>query len=268
MAVKAKLALAFSLFILLALCINLALSREEEPEEEVDPELKTCIHQCRQQQQYSRSDKQACIRSCERYHQMKKERERQIEEETRRREKEEEEEEEEEEADNPYIFEDEDFKTKLETEDGRVRVLQKFTRRSKLLRGIENFRLATLEAKGHTFMSPCHFDSDTVIFSLRVYLNNYNQFNTLAHDHCCVGDIYITSDFYCVFGFIGRATIGVVKEDKTERFNLERGDIMRVPAGTLVYVVNKDENQKLFLAKFFIPVSTPGEFKVTFLILF
>jgi len=37
-------------------------------------------------------------------------------------------------------------------------------------------------------------------------------------------------------------------EDKTERFNLEAGDIMRVPAGTPLYLVNRDENEKLFVA--------------------
>lgn len=71
--------------------------------------------------------------------------------------------------------------------------------------------------------------------------------------------------FFSLFflGLLGRAIIGLVKEDKTERFNLEPGDIMRVPAGTPMYAVNRDENEKLFLAMFHIPVSTPAKFEVT-----
>ncbi|RYR19957.1 sucrose-binding protein-like [Arachis ipaensis] len=180
--------------ILLSLCTNLlaALSRDEEQEEE-DPELTTCMHQCGQQQQYSKSDKRACVRSCERYHQMKKERE---EEEGTTMENQ-----------NPYVFDNEDFRTRLETQDGRVRVLNKFSRRSKLIKSISNYILVTMEAKGHTFTSPTYFDSDAVIFVLK-----------------------------------GRAVIGLVREDKTDRFNLEDGDMMRVAAGTVVYFVNKNEN--------------------------
>ncbi|QHO45899.1 hypothetical protein HN51_015443 [Arachis hypogaea] len=199
--------------ILLSLCTNLlaALSRHEEQEEE-DPELTTCMHQCGHQQQYSKSDKQACIRSCQRYHQMKKERE--------------EEEGTTMETQNPYVFDIEDFRTRLETQDGRVRVLNKFSRRSKILKGISNYVLVTMEAKGHTFISPTYFDSDAVIFVLK-----------------------------------GRAVIGLVREDKTDRFNLEDGDMMRVAAGTLVYFVNKNENQNLVLANLFIPLTTPGDYK-------
>lgn len=51
-------------------------------------------------------------------------------------------------------------------------------------------------------------------------------------------------------------------EDKTERFNMEPGDIMRIPAGTPVYMVNRDENERLFIATFHIPVSTPGNYEV------
>ncbi|XP_054796519.1 vicilin Cor a 11.0101-like [Prosopis cineraria] len=212
---------------------------------EIDPELKTCKHQCRQQQQYSESDERKCLERCDRYHRMKEEREREIEEEVRRRKehemeetgsddhhrsrtesKEEEECEEEEEEGNPFVFGDEQFERRVETEDGTVRVLQKFTEKSKLLRGIENFRFAVLEAQQHSFVSPCHFDSELVIFTVK-----------------------------------GRATIGLVGEDKTERFNLEQGDIMRIPSGTPFYIVNRDENEKLLLAQLHITISIPGHFE-------
>lgn len=107
---------------------------------------------------------------------MKKERERQIEEETRERKEHEMEEkskhhhhsqEEEEEDENPFVFEDKDFDTRFDTEDGKIWVLQKFSKKSKLLRGIENFRLSILEARGHTFISPRHFDSEAVLFNVK-----------------------------------------------------------------------------------------------------
>ncbi|RYQ84157.1 hypothetical protein Ahy_B10g103097 isoform B [Arachis hypogaea] len=206
--------------ILLSLCTNIlaALSRDEEQEEE-DPELTTCLHQCGQQQQYSKSDKRAYVRSCKRYHQIKKERE---EEEGTTMENQ-----------NPYVFDNEDFRTRLDTQDRRVQDLNKFTRRSKLLKSISNYVLVTMEAKGDTFTSLTYFGFDAIIFVLK-----------------------------------GRAVIGLVREDKTDRFNLEDGDMMRVAAGTLVYFVNKNENQNLVLAYLFIPLTTPGDYKVHSLILF
>ncbi|CAL0326879.1 unnamed protein product [Lupinus luteus] len=201
-----------------------------EEEAELDPELTTCIHQCKHQDQYSTDEKEECMQGCHKYHQMKKQRERQIEEQVRRRKEHEMEVKQKQkhqgEEENPFLFDDHDFETRFETEDGRVRVLHRFTNKSKLLRGIENFRLATLEAKGHTFVSPCHFDSEAVFFVVK-----------------------------------GRATIGMVREDKTERFNLEEGDIIRVPSGTPVYLVNRDDNQKLFIAKLHMPLAIPGKFE-------
>lgn len=43
---------------------------------------------------------------------------------------------------------------------------------------------------------------------------------------------------------------------------------MRIPSGTPVYVVNRDENEKLFLAKLHITVSIPGNFEVSFVSFF
>jgi len=92
--------------------------------------------------------------------------ERDEEEESSEKEEEEVEEGGEEEEGYPYIYEeDRDFDTKEETEDGRIRVLKKFT--DKLLKGIENIRLAILEARAHTFVAPRHFDSDVVLFNIK-----------------------------------------------------------------------------------------------------
>lgn len=68
------------------------------------------------------------------------------------------------ERENPYVFEDRHFFTGFKTQHGTLRILQKFTERSKLLRGIENFRVAVIEAKPHTFLVPNHWDADGVVF--------------------------------------------------------------------------------------------------------
>ena len=161
---------------------------KKETEVAADPELKTCKHQCLQQLQYTKADKQICLQSCDMYHGLKHEHEEQTEEKIRKKKKHEgttqehDEEEEsgekeeegeaeeggEEEEEYPYIFEENcDFDTKVETEDGRIRVLKKFTEKSKLLKGIENIRLAILEARAHTFVAPRHFDSDVLLFNIK-----------------------------------------------------------------------------------------------------
>ncbi|NP_001237244.1 sucrose-binding protein 2 precursor [Glycine max] len=227
MATRAKLSLAIFLFFLLALISNLALGKLKETEVEEDPELVTCKHQCQQQRQYTESDKRTCLQQCD---SMKQEREKQVEEETREKEEEHQEQHEEEEDENPYVFEeDKDFSTRVETEGGSIRVLKKFTEKSKLLQGIENFRLAILEARAHTFVSPRHFDSEVVLFNIK-----------------------------------GRAVLGLVRESETEKITLEPGDMIHIPAGTPLYIVNRDENEKLLLAMLHIPVSTPGKFEEFF----
>ncbi|PQQ16920.1 sucrose-binding protein-like [Prunus yedoensis var. nudiflora] len=128
---------------------------------------------------------------------------------------------------NPYFFEDEHFETRVQTEEGRFQLLQKFTERSDLLRAIENYRIGFLDTKPHAFVAPSHFDADTVLFV-----------------------------------FQGRPTVTIVRGEKRESHNLERGDLFRIPAGTPVYMVNRDENEKLFIVEFMKPVSVPGEYEV------
>ncbi|GAV78375.1 Cupin_1 domain-containing protein, partial [Cephalotus follicularis] len=141
----------------------------------------------------------------------------------RRREREEEEEEQEE---NPYVFGDEHFTSRVETEHGRVDVLQRFNKLSKLLRGLENYRVAILEANPQTFVLPHHIDANCVLFVAK-----------------------------------GRATLTMVREKKRESFNLECGDILNVPSGTPLYITNRDENEKLYILKLLQPVNTPDTYK-------
>ncbi|KAF5727051.1 hypothetical protein HS088_TW22G00738 [Tripterygium wilfordii] len=261
-----------------------------------DPELETCKHECEQQHQYDKKQKQDCKEECERYSKEKKEREREreghggrggdredaegiIEREDpqkkhlkqcqsqcerqagqeralcrlrcaqkyggksegrgdedvsyKRQEEEEEERGSEQEERNPYVFEDEHFSSVHKTEHGRIDVLQRFNKRSKLLKGIENYRFVVLEANPQTFITPCHLDAEAVLFVAK-----------------------------------GRATVSMIQEDKREgqikreSHNVECGDIIRIPAGTPAYITNTDNNEKLTIVKLLMPVNTPGHFEV------
>lgn len=62
----------------------------------------------------------------------------------------------------PCVFEDHHFKTKIKTQEGRVRVLKRFTKRSKLFKGIDNYRVVIFEANPRTFVVPNHWDADVL----------------------------------------------------------------------------------------------------------
>ncbi|XP_048140828.1 vicilin Cor a 11.0101-like isoform X2 [Rhodamnia argentea] len=208
--------------------------------------LKECQQQCERREQKGRSREQCQQRCVEAYgrkeeDQPGKRRGKEEEEEKEKRgrkwvseryEEEEEEEEEEqeregrEESDNPYVFETEHFKTQFETEHGRDLVLPEFGKRSKFLRGVENFRLGLLETDPQTFVVPSHRDADALLFIVK-----------------------------------GRGTITLVRENKRHSINVEEGDIVKVEAGTPVYMINRDRNQKLVVAKLIKPVNLPGHFE-------
>lgn len=59
----------------------------------------------------------------------------------------------------------------------------------------------------------------------------------------------------------GTGVVTFLREEK-ESANVQRGDIVRVPAGTTFYVVNKDNSEKLHIVIFFQTVSTPGNYRV------
>lgn len=134
----------------------------------------------------------------------------------------------EEEEINPYVFEyDRDFVSRVKTEHGRVDVLQQFTKNSNLLSALANYRVEILEANPLTFITPAHIDADFVLFVVK-----------------------------------GRGAITVIHEEiKRETSNLECGDIFRVHADTTFYMVNRDEYEKLYVAKILFPVNLPGNYE-------
>ncbi|KAJ6912190.1 hypothetical protein NC651_014771 [Populus alba x Populus x berolinensis] len=115
----------------------------------------------------------------------------------------------------------------VKTEHGRVDVLQQFTKNSNLLSALANYRVEILEANPLTFITPAHIDADFVLFVVK-----------------------------------GRGAITVIHEEiKRETSNLECGDIFRVHADTTFYMVNRDEYEKLYVAKILFPVNLPGNYE-------
>lgn len=54
----------------------------------------------------------------------------------------------------------------------------------------------------------------------------------------------------------------MLHEENRESHEIKRGDIMRIPAGVIVYAINKAKNERLRIAMLLHPISTPGHFEV------
>lgn len=76
------------------------------------------------------------------------------------------------ESDNPYYFDSQSFESRYSTQEGQMRVLQRFSEKSDLLLGMDKFRVGIYEANPKTFMLPHHWDADSVVFVMKgVYIN-------------------------------------------------------------------------------------------------
>ncbi|KAK1315255.1 Vicilin-like antimicrobial peptides 2-1 [Acorus calamus] len=127
------------------------------------------------------------------------------------------------ERDNPYFYSRERFRYTTRTQHGNVKVLERFSKRSELLRGIDNYRLAVLEANPYAFVMPSHWDADSVVFVVT-----------------------------------GRGTMTILHEEARE---VRQGDIVAVPSGVIVHLTNTDNREKLYIATIIRPISTPGSYK-------
>ncbi|KAE8650351.1 hypothetical protein Csa_011687 [Cucumis sativus] len=136
---------------------------------------------------------------------------------------------EQEQSHNPYYFQERQFQSRFRSDQGEWRVLERFSERSELLKGLKNQRLAILEARPQTFIIPHHIDAESVLLVVK-----------------------------------GRATITTIvqekKETRKESYNVECGDVITIPAGTTVYLANQ-ENEELQIVKLIQPINNPGEFK-------
>lgn len=60
----------------------------------------------------------------------------------------------------------------------------------------------------------------------------------------------------------GKAILTVLKSNNRNSFNLERGDTIKLPAGTIAYLVNRDDEDELRVLDLAIPVNRPGQIQV------
>ncbi|XP_047960314.1 vicilin Cor a 11.0101 [Salvia hispanica] len=233
-----------------AICLALLLATATVALASQDPELQQCKQQCHSQrhaddkqirqcedrcEDYHRNDRspiqklRECNRDCERRQQEERRREdcqRRCQERYEKETQSYDQKYQKQTTNNPYVFEDRHFVTGMQTQHGRLRILQQFTERSDLLRGIDNYRVAVLEAQPQTFIVPSHLDAQILVFVAR-----------------------------------GRGAVNMVREERRESFNIKQGDIFRIHAGTTTYLVNRDNNERLVLVKLIQPVNTPGQFE-------
>lgn len=60
----------------------------------------------------------------------------------------------------------------------------------------------------------------------------------------------------------GKGSISMVRSEKRESLNVRCGDILRISSGTTVYLINRDNNEKLVIITLLQPVFKPGVLQV------
>ncbi|BAT94099.1 hypothetical protein LR48_Vigan02g222900 [Vigna angularis] len=132
---------------------------------------------------------------------------------------------------NPFYFNsDRWFRTLYRNELGRIRVLQRFDQRSKQMQNLENYRVVEFKSKPNTLLLPHHADADFLL----VVLN-------------------------------GTAVLTLVNPDGRDSYILEQGHAQKIPAGTIFFLVNPDDNENLRIIKLAVPVNNPHRFQDFFL---
>ncbi|XP_045787487.1 vicilin-like [Trifolium pratense] len=127
---------------------------------------------------------------------------------------------------NPFLFKYNRFQTLFENENGHIRLLQRFDKRSEIFENLQNYRLLEYNSKPHTLFLPQHNDADFILAVLS-----------------------------------GRAILTVLNSNDRNSFNLERGDTIKLPAGTIAYLANQDDKQDLRVLDLVIPLNKPGQFQ-------
>ncbi|XP_045823445.1 vicilin-like [Trifolium pratense] len=127
---------------------------------------------------------------------------------------------------NPFLFKSNRAQTLFENENGHIRLLQRFDKRSKIFENLQNYRLLEYKSKPHTIFLPQQNDADFILAVLS-----------------------------------GKAILTVLNPNDRNSFNLERGDTIKLPAGTIAYLANRDDNEDLRVLDLAIPVNRPGHFE-------
>ncbi|CAI8604652.1 unnamed protein product [Vicia faba] len=127
---------------------------------------------------------------------------------------------------NPFLFKSNKFVTLFQNKNGYIRRLQRFDTRSDLFENLQNYRLVEYRAKPHTIFLPQHIDADLILVV-----------------------------------FSGKAILTVLSPNDRNSYDLERGDTIKIPAGTTSYLVNQDDEQDLRVVDLAIPVNRAGKFE-------
>ncbi|XP_021897031.1 vicilin-like antimicrobial peptides 2-3 [Carica papaya] len=219
-------------------------SEEEYLWNQQDParrEYQQCQQRCQRQQGQSQ---QQCRRSCDQQLQRRRQRFRQCQQQCQRRLPQERQEcqrmcqqqsrqgtEVNQDRSNPYYFDYQSFRNKYQSPSGHFKVLHMLTDKNpQLFEGFRNYRFAFLVANPNTFIQPHYVDAVSILVVVQ-----------------------------------GRGTVSLVCQEGRESLQVERGHVIRVPAGVLVYLSNPDNNQVLQIARLIEPVLIPGLFKEYFI---
>jgi uncharacterized protein YjlB len=154
-------------------------------------------------------------------HQEKERQQEQEQERCREKKQQRQEEEEKQQKQNPFHFPSHKFQTLFKNKHGHIRVLPKFNITGEL----QNYRIVKLEARPQTFILTHHSDAEYLVVVVK-----------------------------------GKALLTLVNPNNRESYNLEEGQVLRIPAGVTVYGANTDDNQNLKIVKLAIPVNLPGRF--------
>ncbi|XP_027367623.1 beta-conglycinin, beta chain-like [Abrus precatorius] len=125
---------------------------------------------------------------------------------------------------NPFHFNNNKFHTLVNNKFGYIRVLQRFEQRSNKLQNLREFRIVQYKFKPNVLLLPHHADADFLLVVLD-----------------------------------GSALITLLSPDERESYKLQRGDALRIPAGTPFYLLNPDDNQNLKVVKLAVPANQPGK---------
>ncbi|CAL9777145.1 unnamed protein product [Musa acuminata subsp. burmannicoides] len=108
-----------------------------------------------------------------------------------------------------------------------LEVLERFARRSDHLLGVDNYRLAVLEAEPQTFIMPCHWDAEQVVYVMQ-----------------------------------GRGTITLLHEERRESHDIKRRH-HEGSGGVIVYAINKASNESSESPCSSTPSRLPGTLRST-----
>jgi mannose-6-phosphate isomerase-like protein (cupin superfamily) len=127
----------------------------------------------------------------------------------------------------PYHFGEESFRPWTRTRHGHFKVLERFD--DELLRGsVGDYRVACLDAAPRAFLQPSHYDADEIFYVKE-----------------------------------GEGVLVLLRNGKRQSFCVREGDVMVIPAGSIVYSANTHRSKWLRVVMLLNPVATPGRFEVS-----